>query len=41
MKYNQNGIPFKKIVYIQVTRNGKVELQPVELYADHSLKQGR
>ena len=37
-RYNQNYSPLVKIVYSQVKVNGKVELVPLELYADGSLK---
>lgn len=40
MIYNQNGSPFLKIVYTKVKINGKVELVPMELYADGLLKHG-
>ncbi|MGI0484459.1 hypothetical protein ACN4EK_03420 [Pantanalinema rosaneae CENA516] len=35
---NHNQSPFIKIVYSQVKVNGKVQLVPMELYADGSLK---
>lgn len=35
---NQNKSPFLKIVYSQVKIDGKVELVPMEMYADGSLK---
>ena len=38
MKYNENGSPLQKIVYIKVQCNGKTELKAVELYADQTLK---
>lgn len=34
----QSPIEFVKIVYTKVTVNGKVELIPLELYTDGSLK---
>ncbi|MEC4813100.1 MAG: hypothetical protein SAK29_07475 [Scytonema sp. PMC 1069.18] len=37
-RYNQNHSPLIKVVYTQVTVNGKTELVPLELYADGSLK---
>ena len=37
-RYNQNQSPLVKIVYSQVKVNGKLELVPMELYADGSLK---
>lgn len=39
--YNQNQSQFVKIVYSKVTVNGKVELVPLELYTDGSLKRSR
>lgn len=39
MKYNENGRPLQKIVYIKVERDGKTELKAMELYADYTLKQ--
>jgi hypothetical protein len=41
MLYNQNGSRFLKIVYTKVKINGKVELVPMELYADGLLKRGK
>ncbi|MBL1174218.1 hypothetical protein [Pantanalinema sp. GBBB05] len=35
---NHNQSPLIKIVYSQVRINGRVELIPMELYADGSLK---
>ncbi|MGE5659799.1 MAG: hypothetical protein ACM37W_24670 [Actinomycetota bacterium] len=35
---NQNNSPFVKIVYSTVKINGKVELVPMEWYADGSVK---
>ncbi|MBD2323622.1 hypothetical protein H6G23_18190 [Desertifilum sp. FACHB-866] len=37
-RYNQNQSPLVRIVYSKVVVNGKVELVPLELYADGSLK---
>jgi hypothetical protein len=37
-RYNHNQAPFVRIVYSKVTVNGKVELVPLELYADGSVK---
>lgn len=37
-RYNQNQSPLVKIVYSQVKIDGKLELVPMELYADGSLK---
>lgn len=37
-KYNKNNSPFLRIVYSKVKVNGKVELVPLELYADGSVK---
>jgi len=37
-RYNQKSSPFVKIVYSKVKINGKVELVPLELYADGSVK---
>ncbi len=37
-RYNHNQSPLVKIVYSQVKVNGKLELVPMELYADGSLK---
>ncbi len=37
-RYNQNQSPLLKIVYSQTKVNGKVELVPLELYADGSVK---
>ncbi len=39
MKYNENGRPLQKIVYIRVNCNGKTELKAMELYVDRTLKQ--
>ncbi len=36
--HNQNYSQFVKIVYSQVKVNGKVQLVPMELYADGSVK---
>jgi hypothetical protein len=38
IRYNENKSPLVKIVYSQVKVNGKVELIPLELYADGKLK---
>ena len=38
MPRQSNDSKFVKIVYTQVKANGKVELIPMELYADGSLK---
>ena len=38
VRYNQNNSRLLKVVYSQVKINGKVELVPLELYADGSLK---
>jgi hypothetical protein len=38
IRYNQNQSPLVRIVYSQKKVNGKVELVPLELYADGSLK---
>ena len=38
IRYNHNHSPFVRIVYSQVKINGKVQLVPLELYADGSLK---
>lgn len=37
-RYNNNQSPVVKIVYSKVLVNGKVELVPMELYADGSLQ---
>jgi hypothetical protein len=37
-RYNQNQAPLVKIVYSKTKVNGKVELVPLELYADGSLQ---
>lgn len=39
--YNQYQSQFVKIVYSKVMVNGKVELVPLELYTDGSLKRSR
>ena len=36
--HNQNQSPLIRIVYSKVEVNGKIELVPMELYADGSLK---
>ncbi|KAF3887109.1 MULTISPECIES: hypothetical protein [Nostocales] len=38
LRYNQNQSPLVKVVYTQVKVNGRLELIPLELYADGSLK---
>jgi hypothetical protein len=38
LRYNENQAPLVKVVYSQVKVNGKVELVPLELYADGSIK---
>lgn len=40
MPRNNNGSSFVKIVYVKTMSNGKLELVPLELYADGSLKRG-
>jgi hypothetical protein len=37
-RYNHNQAPLVKIVYSKVEVNGKVELVPLELYADGTLQ---
>ena len=37
-RYNHNQSPLVKIVYSKVLVKGKLELIPLELYADGSLK---
>jgi hypothetical protein len=37
-RYNNNQAPLVKIVYSKVEINGKVELVPMELYADGTLR---
>lgn len=37
-RYNQNKSPLVRIVYSKIKVNGKVELVPMELYADGSVK---
>lgn len=39
LRYNQNNSPLVKVLYSRVKMNGKIELVPLELYADGSLKQ--
>jgi hypothetical protein len=41
MSHNANGSQFVKIVYAQTNVNGKLELVPMELYADGSLKRSQ
>lgn len=36
--YNPHKAEFVKIVYSKVSVNGKIELVPLELYSDGSLK---
>ncbi len=36
--HNQDQPPFVKVVYSTVKVNGKIELVPMELYADGTLK---
>lgn len=38
LRYNENQAQLVKVVYSQVKVNGKIELVPLELYADGSLK---
>jgi hypothetical protein len=38
VRFNENHAPLIKVVYSQVKVNGKIELVPLELYADGSLK---
>lgn len=38
VRHNENHAPLVKVVYSQVRVNGKVELVPLELYADGSLR---
>lgn len=40
-QYNHNQSPLVKIVYSKVIAKGKVELVPLELYADGSLKRSQ
>lgn len=40
LRYNHNNAPFVKVVYSQVKINGKLQLVPLELYADGSIKKG-
>ncbi|HEY9853360.1 MAG TPA: hypothetical protein V6D28_28060 [Leptolyngbyaceae cyanobacterium] len=37
-RYNQNHSPLVRIVYSKIKIDGKVQLVPLELYADGSLK---
>ncbi len=41
VRYNQNNAPLVKVVYSQVKVNGKLQLIPLELYADGSLKRSQ
>ncbi|MEZ2225714.1 MULTISPECIES: hypothetical protein [unclassified Microcoleus] len=36
--HNNNNAPFVKIVYSTIKVNGKIELVPMEWYADGSVK---
>ena len=38
LRYNENQAPLVKLVYSHVKVNGKLELVPLELYADGSIK---
>jgi hypothetical protein len=38
IRYNQNNSRLERIVYAKVNVNGKVQLVPLELYADGSVK---
>ncbi|WP_255525259.1 hypothetical protein [Fortiea sp. LEGE XX443] len=38
LRYNENQAQLVKVVYSQIKVNGKIELVPLELYADGSLK---
>lgn len=38
---NNDSVPFVKIVYTTVRNNGKVELVPLEWYADGSVRKSR
>ncbi|NWF60015.1 MAG: hypothetical protein HXY43_12245 [Fischerella sp.] len=38
VRYNENNSPLVKVVYSQIKVNGKIELVPMELYADGKLK---
>lgn len=40
MLRNYHGLRFLKVVYAKTQVDGKVELVPLELYADGSLKPG-
>jgi len=37
-KYSKNNAPFVRIVYSKIKVNGRLELVPMELYADGSVK---
>ncbi|MEG4317507.1 MULTISPECIES: hypothetical protein [unclassified Microcoleus] len=39
--HNNNSVPFVKIVYSTVKINGKIELVPMEWYADGSVKKNQ
>jgi hypothetical protein len=41
MSFNSKGSPFLKIVYAQVKVDGKLELIPMELYEDGSLRRSQ
>lgn len=41
IRYNENHSPLARIVYTKVNVNGKVQLVPLELYADGSVKRAR
>ncbi|HLO86832.1 MAG TPA: hypothetical protein VK203_17780 [Nostocaceae cyanobacterium] len=41
IRYNENQAPLVKVVYSQVKVNGKLELVPLELYADGSLRRSQ
>lgn len=38
IRYNQNHSPLERIVYTKVNVNGKIQLVPLELYADGTVK---
>jgi hypothetical protein len=40
-RYNNNHSPLVKIVYSAIIINGKVQLVPMELYADGSVKRSQ
>jgi hypothetical protein len=37
-RHKNNSVPFVKVVYSRVKLNGKIELVPMEWYADGSVK---